>query len=228
MMNQVVDTDIITSVEDFLHKANLNTRLSGICALTIQLDRSSLTGTFIFDYDNKVMLDHYPARYSSRPIQPIYKTFNGNNWTINLVTGLQPIICNGEASDIMECEECYPFCCSNCNKQYRELPRQWESIFTNFKNRNGTSKYIFRVVKKIQSGDMEYIKYFRLDNSEIIEITPSETEHKINTFKIYKCATHNTYYGVNLLGDEGTYNQHHAKLQNETEFGPQLLSKMAE
>lgn len=227
-MNQVVDTDIITSVEEFLHKANINTRLSGICALTIQLDRSSLTGTFIFDYDNMVMLKQYPGRYGSSPIQPIYKTFNGNNWTINLVTKLQPIVSDGGKSDIMECEECYPFCCNNCVKQYKLLPPQWESIFTNFKNRNGTSRYIFRVVKKIQSGDMEYLKYFRLENNEINEITPSETEHKINTFKIYKCDTHNTYYGVNLLGDVGTYNQHHAKLRNETEFGHQLLTKMAE
>jgi len=75
---------------------------------------------------------------------------------------------------------------------------------------------------------MLYLKYFKLTNSIITEIIPSETEHKINTFKIYTCDIHNTYYSIDLMSEEICYNFHHAKLQNESEFGPKLLKKMIE
>ena len=174
------------------------------------------------------MLKHYPGRYSRTPIQPIYKTINGTPWTINFVSNLASFNENGTKSNAIECEECYPFCCNNCIKQYKTLPHKWESIFSNFKDRNGNSDYIFRVVKKIQYGKMLYLKYFKLTNSIITEIIPSETEHKINTFKIYTCDIHNTYYSIDLMSEEICYNFHHAKLQNESEFGPKLLKKMIE
>lgn len=216
----------ITIIEQFLLRANINIKLKKICALTVQIDRSSLCGTFIFDYDKRIMLKHYPGRYSNSPIQPIYKTFDNINWTINLVTNLLPKTETGVLSKTPEISEYYPFCCNNCKSEYKRLPFKWENIFDDFKNKKSSNNYTFRVVKKIQHGDLLYIKYFKIVNNKITEDVLCETEHKLNTFKIYTCNTHNTYYSLNLMTSENTYNKHHAKLQNETEYGPQIISKM--
>lgn len=222
---EYTDEEVINIIYTFLKTINLENRLDGICALTLQVDRSSLTGTFIFNYNEKQLLKHYPGRFSNGQLEPRYEKIKDINWTINLSTNLPNPVEKGVATPIPEDEKCYPFCCDKCKQCYNHRLTN-ESIFNKFKNRNGSSKYIFRVVKKIQYGPLEFIKYFKIDDGIISEVKLTELENKMNSFKIYTCDKHNTYYGINLMSEDQISNYHHAKPQNETEFGPLILSKM--
>lgn len=63
-------------------------------------------------------------------------------------------------------------------------------------------------------------------DGEIKELERRESEYKVNSFKVYTCAEHNTYYSVNLQTERECYNVHHAKGQNETEYGSKLVELM--
>lgn len=220
------DADIIDLVDSFLSKCPKKIpKLNGICALTVGIDRGSLVGTFIFDYSKKEMLKHYPARYPCN--SPIYAEINEKRWTINLATNLSPASTDGKPGDIPEDSRNFPFCCNLCSQLSRKRLTN-ERVFGNFKSGEGSSEYTFRVVKKIQYGDLLWIKHFTLTDGKITEIPRSENEFKVNSFKVYKCTEHNTYYSVDLHTDTDRSNYHHAKGQNETEFGPKLLESMQE
>ena len=203
----------IDTVEKFL-----NMNLRGICAVTVAKDRGSLCGTFIFDYDTKTMLKHYPGRFQCN--SPIYR----NGWTINVATNLPKIKATGKASDVPEDPSYYPFCCEHCSILYKRRLSN-DDIFSQFKAKWGSvNEKIFRVVKKIQHGDLVFLKYFKLDDGNVIEATP--TPYKLNSFKVYTCDVHNTYYSVDLHTVKDRYNRHHAKGQNETEFSQELLNEL--
>ena len=74
-------------------------------------------------------------------------------------------------------------------------------------------------------GELLFIKYFKINNGVINEIE-YRPYYKVNSFKIYTCKTHNTYYGVNIYSDHEIPNYHHAKGQNETEYGQDILQFM--
>ncbi len=218
-------SDIIDIVEKFLSKSPQKLpKLEGICALTLGLDKCALVGTFIFDYSKKEMLKHYPARYPCN--SPNYVVIGNDKWTINLSTNLPPKSANGKAATPEDAES-FPFCCDLCDILYRKR-LTCDNVFNAFKKRKGSSEYTFRVVKKIQFGDLLWIKHFKLKDDKITAIDRIETEYKVNSFKIYTCDKHNTYYSVDLHTDKDVHNYHHAKGQNETEFGPMLVKKMQE
>lgn len=220
------DAEVIALIEQFLKKSKKSQcKLSGICALTIAVDRSSLVGTFIFDYDKKQMHKHYPGRYNSNC--PTYEKIGDIPWTINLATGLKPCDGDGKATKIPENIAKFPFCCDQCNLLYRKRLTN-DRVFDGFRQSKGSSEYTFRVVKKIQYGDLLWIKHFILKDGTITEIERPENEYKVNSFKIYTCDKHNTYYSVNLQTDKDQYNYHHAKGQNETEYGPKLLARLSQ
>jgi len=225
ILENIDDRKVIDIIHTFLQNINLENKLNGICALTLQVDRSSLIGTFIFNYNETRLLKHYPGRFSKGQLQPIYKKINDINWTINLSTNLPKLQETGVSTRFPEDENCSPFCCDMC-KQANNSRLTNDYIFNNFKNRNGSSDYIFRVVKKIQYGPLEFLKFFKINDGIISEVNTTELEHKKNSFKIYTCNKHNTYYSVDLMTYEQQMNYHHAKPQNETEFGPLILSKM--
>ena len=230
------DAEVIALIEKFLTKGKTSDtyekavferkpRLSGICALTVAVDRTSLVGTFIFDYDKKQMHKHYPGRYSSNC--PTYEKIGDIRWTINLATGLKPCDGDGKATKIPENIAKFPFCCDQCTLLYRKRLTN-DRVFDGFRQSKGSSEYTFRVVKKIQHGDLLWMKHFILKDGTITEIEYPESEYKVNSFKIYTCDRHNTYYSVNLQTEKNQCNYHHAKGQNETEYGPKLLSRMSQ
>jgi hypothetical protein len=53
------DYEIISICETFLSNFGLDKELKGICALTIAEDRSSLCGTFVFNYNTKKLEKPY-------------------------------------------------------------------------------------------------------------------------------------------------------------------------
>ena len=210
-------------IQKFLSCDGRFPKLKGICALTLAVDKGSLCGTFIFDWDKQKMLRHYPARYNSN--SPKYVDIGDTSWTVNLAVGLPPQQQTGKKTGGDEDPSCFPFCCKNAEKSSsRRLTDDCE--FRKFKGSKGTSRYIFRVVKKIQYGSLEKIGFYTLKGGKVEEIQRTESEHKRNTFKIYTCDTHNTYYSVNLMTLESTHNYHHAKGQNETEYGPKIIEAM--
>jgi hypothetical protein len=218
------DVEIITLVENFLAKSPKKLPpLHGICALTLGVDNSSLVGTFIFDYSEKKILKHYPGRYPCN--SPIYTEINDVRWTINLATDLTPKSSNGKLGQTLEEPDSFPFCCDKNTLMYKRRLSN-DHVFNSFMKKNGSADYTFRVVKKIQYGDLLWIKHFTLNNGKIKEIDRPESEYKVNSFKIYSCNKHNTYYSVDLHTSKDQYNYHHAKGQNETEYGPTLLQKM--
>jgi len=222
MNSDLTDIEIINIIEQFINKTNINKTLKGICALTLAIDRSTLSGCFIFDYDKKILLKHYPQRYDTN--SPIYKNIGNYNFTINLSTNLPFCPEKGKHSGLPESNESFPFCCNNCIKSGKRLSNEYE--FDNFQKSKGNSNYIFKVTKKISFGPLEFIKFFTLKNSHITEHEFTENENKINSFKIYTCKRHNTYYSVDLNTISSTYTQHHAKGQNETLFGNKILDIM--
>jgi hypothetical protein len=215
------DLEVIDKIKGFLQKAGLDSKLQGICILTLALDRSSLVGCFVFDYNSKTLLKHYPGYYNSDC--PMYKTIGERRFTINFDYNLTPMPENGKHTGLLEDFTSYPFCCKQCVTKNR-LTNEHE--FNNLKNSSGTSEYIFKVVRKIQRGPLEFIKFFTLINSKIEEIPSLEFEHSINSFKIYTCSRHNTYYSVNLCTRDPQYTYHHSKGRNETLYGPKILELM--
>ena len=214
------DYAIIDLIEKFINKLNIQKILKGICIITIALDKSSLCSCFIFNYDTNEILKHYPQRYDSN--SPIYKTINDINFTINLSINLPSFSENGKHSGLDEDINFYPLCCINCKKTTsKKLTNEIE--FDNFINKKSSSSYFFNVTKKIQFGPLLFKKNFSLKNNEINEEEDFEDIHKINSFKILTCSTHNTYYSINLQTLNKTYNYHHAKGQNETFYGPKML-----
>ena len=219
------DKTIIDTCEKFLSNFGLDSRLKGICALTIAEDYQSLCGTFIFNYDTKTLLKQYPGYFESN--SPKYLTHNGTKFTINLATNLRKTDSTKKHSGLPEDDSSYPFCCNECNPLSGKRLSN-EHVFRNFKSSSGSSPYIYRVCKKISFGDLVHIKYFTLKDGRITEVERMETENKVNSFKTYCCKRHNTYYSVDLKTLEKTSNFHHTKGQNETEFGPKLLKLMSE
>lgn len=220
------DENIIILLENFINKLNIRKRLKGICILTLALDRSSLCSCFVFDYDNKIILKHYPRRYETN--NPIYKSIKNFDFTINLSVSLSNFDENGKHSGIEEDMNYYPFCCIKCKKGSRvRLSNEYE--FDNFINKKGSSNYIFNITKKIQYGPLIFRKKFILKNNKIEEEKELlEDVEKINSFKILTCDIHNTYYSINLETREKTHNYHHAKGQNETFYGPKMLNIIKE
>jgi len=215
-----MDDQIIDLIEKFINKININKTLKGICILTIGLDRSALCSCFIFNYDTKKMLKHYPQRYETN--RPIYKTINEINFTINLSIDLPLFSENGKHSGKEEDINYYPFCCKNCKKTGKILSN--ENEFNNFINKNNSSSYFFNVTKKISFGPLIFKKNFSLKNNIINEEENYEDIYKLNSFKILTCDIHNTYYSISLLTSNNTFNYHHAKGQNETFYGPKMLN----
>ena len=222
MNSALSDIEIIDIIDQFIDKSNINKKLGGICALTLAIDRSTLCGCFIFDYDRKVMLKHYPQRYDTNT--PIYKTIGDYDFTINLATNLPYSPERGKHTGVPEDSSSFPFCCSNCIKSGKRLSNEYE--FDNLQKSMGNSKYIFKVTKKISFGPLEFIKFFTLENGKVLEQDFTENENKINSFKIYTCKRHNTYYSVDLNTLSSTYTQHHAKGQNDTLYGNKILNAM--
>lgn len=219
-INNYDSNEIINLLERFLNVANINKKLKGICALTIAKDRGTLCSCFIFDYDTKNLLKHYPGRYPSN--NPIYKTIGNERFTINLGIDLVPKSENGRHRGIEDANY-MPFCCGNCRRNNRGRLTN-DSDFNNFKNKTGNSNYIFKVTKKIQYGPLESIKFYTLNNGKIIEKGFMENTFKKNTFRIYTCDRHNTYYSVDLHTTRNEYTQHHSKGQHETFFGPLMIN----
>ena len=60
MNSNITDYIIIDLIEKFINKLNVSKTLKGICIITIALDKSSLCSCFIFNYDTKEILKHYP------------------------------------------------------------------------------------------------------------------------------------------------------------------------
>lgn len=219
-ISEITDDIIIDLIEKLIKKLNISKTLKGICILTIAIDRSSLCSCFIFNYDTREILKHYPQRYETNT--PIYKTLNNTNFTINLSINFPSFKENGKHTDIDEDINYYPFCCINCKKTTtKRLSNEYE--FDNFINKKNSSSYIFNVTKKIQFGPLIFKKNFSLKNNKINEEDNYEDIYKINSFKILTCSTHNTYYSINLQTFDDTYNYHHAKGQNETFYGPKML-----
>ena len=213
-----LDIEIINKIELFLKKVDLNSKLKGICILTVGIDRSSLYGCFVFDYDKKVLLKHYPGRYNTN--SPLYKNINGINFTINFDYNLPILKEDGKHSGLSEDLTTYPLCCKNCSTR-DGLSNDDE--FKKFINKSGTSDYIYKIVKKICYGPLQYIKFFTLKNDEIKEVPYTEEENSINSFKIFTCAKHNTYYSITLHSYNKHYTYHHLKGQNETFFGKKII-----
>ena len=88
------ELEIIEKIQTFLKKVNLDTKLKGICILTIGIDKSSLSGCFVFNYDKKILLKHYPGRYNSD--NPIYIKINNINYTIQFDYNLPILNENGK------------------------------------------------------------------------------------------------------------------------------------
>jgi len=219
------DINIIDLIEQFINKINILKKLKGICIITIAMDKLASCSCFIFNYDTKEMLKHYPQIYETN--NPIYKTINNKNFTINLVINLPLFTENGEHSGIDEDMNYYPFCCKNCKKTTNnKLSNEIE--FDNFINKKNSSKYLFNITKKIQFGPLIFKKNYSLKNNNIKEEDDSENIYKINSFKILTCSVHNTYYSINLQTSNETYNYHHAKGQNETFYGPIILDILKE
>ena len=221
MNSNMTDDIIIDLIKKFINKLNISKTLKGICIITIALDKSSLCSCFIFNYDTKEILKHYPQRYDTNT--PIYKIINNINFTINLSINLPSFTENGKHSGIDEDVNCYPFCCMNCKKITTKMLSN-ENEFDNFINKKDSSSYIFNVTKKIHYGPLIFKKNFSLKNKIINEEDDIENVNKINSFKILTCSTHNTYYSISLLTLNNTYNLHHAKGQNETFYGPIMLN----
>ena len=151
------DINIIVLIEQFFNKINYIKKLKGICIITIAIDKSSLCSCFIFNYDTKELLNHYPQRYESN--NPIYKTINNINFTINIAINLPPYTENGKHSGIDEDINYYPFCCINCKKTTNNrLTNELE--FDNFINKKNSSSYIYNITKKIQYGPLIFKKNF--------------------------------------------------------------------
>lgn len=218
--------NIIDLIENFINKLNLLKTLKGICIITIAIDYSTLCSCFVFNYDTKEILKHYPQRYETN--NPIYKIFNNKKFTINLSTNLPPFSEKGKHSGVEEDINYYPFCCINCKKTTnKRLSNEIE--FDNFINKKKSSTYIFNVTKKIQFGPLLFKKKFSLHNNNIKEEIENENTNKINSFKILTCSVHNTYYSIDLHTlDTDVYNYHHAKGQNETFYGPLILDILKE
>jgi len=224
------DKKVLNIIEEFLSNTSLP-KLKGICALTCAIDYSSLTGTFIFDWDNKKFLRDYGGRFDSN--SPKYIKIKNIEWTINLAVGLPNLSRTGKKCGGKEDPKFFPFCCERVqpqrNRYGKRAPRlSNEHLFTNFKDGCGSSPYTYRVVKKVQRGPLEKIGYYTLNNGKREEVNRNEREHRENSFKIYTCDHHNTYFAVNLFVDEQTHNKHHAKGQHETEYGPELLKAMCQ
>ena len=217
------ETEIIEKIEAFLRTFQTEHKLNGICVLTVAEGRGSLRGTFIFNYDTKQMLKQYPGRMNTN--SPIYKVRNNKHFTINLNVNLKELKNDGKLNTtIPKDKKCYPFCCNNCNILYnRRLTIDNE--FLKLKNSSGSSNYIYRVIKKVNYGELVFIKYFKINNGVITEIDYRPL-YKVNSFKIYTCKTHNTYYGVDLQTENRISNYHHAKGQNDTEYGQDILQFM--
>jgi hypothetical protein len=215
------DSAVIDVLEDFVRKCKIRKPFQGICALTIGEDRGAICGTFLIDYPKRTLLRHYPAFIPKTP--PVYTKVDGTCWTVNFATGLKPVSSNGKASEEPEDASSSPFCCGGCSALYKKS-LTLDGVFTGFKQSDGSAPFTFRVTKKIQHGDLCWIKYFRLQSGTVVEVGHPETEYKVNSFKVYTCGKHNTYYSVNLYTDKAVKNVHHAKGQNETEYGPALLT----
>ena len=150
------DINIIDLIEQFINKINILKKLKGICIITIAMDKLASCSCFIFNYDTKEMLKHYPQRYETN--NPIYKTINNKNFTINLVINLPLFTENGEHSGIDEDMNYYPFCCKNCKKTTNnKLSNEIE--FDNFINKKNSSKYLFNITKKIQFGPLIFTPF---------------------------------------------------------------------
>jgi hypothetical protein len=91
------DYEIISICEKFLSNFGLDKELQGICALTVVEDRSSLSGSFIFNYNTKTIEKQYPE-FLKKSHTPIYVSHNGFPFTINFKTDLPLISENGELS----------------------------------------------------------------------------------------------------------------------------------
>jgi len=212
------DLEIIEKIQIFLKKVNLDTKLKGICILTVGIDKSSLSGCFVFNYDKKILLKHYPGRYNSD--NPKYITINNINYTIQFDYNLPILDESGKHTGILEDISSFPLCCKNCITK-NKLSNDNE--FNNFINKIGSSNYIYKVTKKISFGPLEYIKFFKLKDGKIEEVPYSGDENKTNSFKIYTCKTHNTYFSIDLNKYNEHYNYHHIKGQNETLFNYKIL-----
>jgi hypothetical protein len=225
-LSTVTDGNIIDLIENFINKLNLSKTLKGICIITIAIDNSTLCSCFVFNYDTKEILKHYPQRYETN--NPIYKIFNNKKFTINLSTNLPSFSEKGKHTGVEEDINYYPFCCVDCKKTTnKRLSNEIE--FDNFINKRNSSRYIFSVTKKIQYGPLLFKKKFSLHNNNIKEEIENEDTHKINSFKLLTCSVHNTYYSIDLNTlDTSACNYHHAKGQNETFYGPLILDILKE
>jgi hypothetical protein len=229
--NIVKGRSIPHQVTLFLTKAKLTP--SGICALTVGKDYESLAGTFIFDFKNNKMLDHYPGFLgkNGQRIEPIYKHIDGIKWTINFASDLQPKEETGLQNLAIKWNlQSYPFCCIDC-KQERlrnggNRSTTKDSVFKNFFNSSGTFEHAFCVITKVQYGPVLSRNIFTLKNGNIIKVNPDSYEHLLNTFKAYTCSTHNLYFVVDLRSDKPHASSHHVKPKNDTDYGPQILNLM--
>lgn len=215
---------IINLIEKFIKKAKIIKPLRGICILTVAQDNSSLCGCFVFNYDSKTLLKHYPARYDTN--SPVYRELNNIKYTINFASSLPEVIETGKYTGVPEDELYYPLCCKECKKTTTKQLSN-ENEFDKFIKKNGTSKYICSITKKIQHGELIYNKYYSLINNKLKEEPLNEDVNKLNSFKLLTCSVHNTYYSIGLHTTETVYNYHHAKGQNETFYGSKIL-KMIE
>ena len=208
-----------TVVRESLQKHGF--RLNGITCSTIALDYQSLCGTVVFNADTLEVLRQYPGR---TPCKTKYTKDNGKAFTINVATGLPALANMEEASTGLET---IPFsvpldilCCSLAVPLYNPRITN-KAVFRQFLQKQGSSEFILRVCKKIQNGGpLEYIEYYQLKQSQLTPVEP--TPYKTNSFMIYTCKEHNTYFSLNLNTKTNVRNAHHAKLQHETEFGSEL------
>ena len=201
-------------VSDFLHKHGFP--LNGITCTTIVLDYKSLCGSVVFNADTLHVLRQYPGRVQCKTK---YATDNGKAFTINVATGLRPLP-NMEDASTTGSDADDPLCCSLALPLYNTRLTN-AAVFRQFLEKQGSTDFILRVCKKTQNGGpLHYIQYYTLDNSQLVPADP--TPHKTNSFMIYTCKKHNTYFSLNLNTKTKAQNVHHAKLQNETEFGSEI------
>jgi hypothetical protein len=228
LVNEVIvdnKVKVVLLIKQFLKKAKLESK--GITSLTIGMDRKSLTGSFIFNSETNELYAQYPGYYTSRrgeQIKPIYIELGGIDWTINFITGLSEIKNMSYVDNTNNLDYNFP-CCEKCYCTSRGYISNNDK-FNKFFNKEGSLDSELRVItKKANRGPLLSIKNYQLKDSKVT-ISQNNYEYHEVGHKIYQCPEHELYIGVSLRNKDDSYNQHHVKPRNETDYGDLILNKI--
>ncbi|KAI8473570.1 MAG: hypothetical protein J3K34DRAFT_518864 [Monoraphidium minutum] len=206
------DARLFEGLRRFCERNGLGT--GRVLAITVQRNHTGEYASLIADFGAGRLLTHYPAAALST-----YKELRRGDLNVCYNDDLPPLPAAAPAGDAADDNLSAPFCCGRVTP-YKPSHIDNEALFTYLVSGRGHHpNNFFQVTRQVDNGPIIAQTFYQVVGNAVQRAPAGGADGllKVHSFKNYKCAAHNRFFGVDLFRAGAVRNRYHMRL-NPFEF----------